>query len=46
MIQELMSHIYNINITNRSFDVQGFKYLGKTVTNINLIKEEFKRKLN
>jgi hypothetical protein len=38
---------HDINIANRSFDnVAQFRYLGTTVTNQNLIKEEFKRRLN
>jgi hypothetical protein len=38
---------YNIKIGDRSFEnaVQ-FKYLGTTVTNQNLIREEIKRRLN
>jgi hypothetical protein len=37
----------DIKITNRSFEnVSQFKYLGKTVTNQNLIQEEIKRRLN
>jgi hypothetical protein len=39
---------WDIKIANRSFDenVSGFKYLGATVTNQNLIQEEIKRRLN
>jgi hypothetical protein len=37
----------DIKIANRSFgNVSQFKYLGKTVTNQNLIQEEIKRRLN
>jgi hypothetical protein len=36
-----------IKIANRSFEnVSQFKYLGRTVTNQNLIQEEIKRRLN
>jgi hypothetical protein len=38
---------HNIKITNRSFEtVAHFIYLGMTVTNQNLIKEEIKRRWN
>jgi hypothetical protein len=38
---------YNIKISDRSFEnVVQFKYLGTTVTNQNLIREEIKRRLN
>jgi hypothetical protein len=38
---------HDIKIANRSFEnVAQFKYLGTTVTNQNLIKEEIKRRLN
>jgi hypothetical protein len=37
----------DIKIANRSFEnVSQFKYLGTTVTNQNLIQDEFKRRLN
>jgi hypothetical protein len=37
----------DIKIANRSFEnVSQFKYLEKTVTNQNLIREEIKRRLN
>jgi hypothetical protein len=37
----------DIKIANRSFEkVSQFKYLGRTVTNQNLIQEEIKRRLN
>jgi hypothetical protein len=37
----------DIKIANRSFEnVSQFKYLGKTITNKNLIQEEIKRRLN
>jgi hypothetical protein len=37
----------DINIANRSLEnVAKFKYLGKTVTNQNLIQEEIRRRLN
>jgi hypothetical protein len=49
----LLSHHQNIGqnqdikIANRSFEnVSQFKYLGTTVTNHNLIKEEIKKGLN
>jgi hypothetical protein len=49
----LMSHHQNagqncnIKIANRSFkNVAKFRYLGMTVTNQNLVKEEIKRRLN
>jgi hypothetical protein len=39
--------IRDIKIANRSFEkVSQLKYLGKIVTNQNLIQEEIKRKLN
>jgi hypothetical protein len=38
---------HNINIGDRSFEnVAQFKYLGKTLTNQNLIQEGIKRRLN
>jgi translation initiation factor 2 beta subunit (eIF-2beta)/eIF-5 len=38
---------HDMKITNRSFRTGAqFKYLGKTVTNQNLIQEEIKRRLN
>jgi hypothetical protein len=38
---------HNIKIGDRSFEnVAQFKYLGTTVTNLNLIQEEMKRRLN
>jgi hypothetical protein len=38
---------HNIKIANRSFEnVNRLKYLGMTVTNLNLIQEEIKRRLN
>jgi hypothetical protein len=41
------SQIREIKIGNRSFEnVSQFKYLGKIVTNENLIQEEIKRRLN
>jgi hypothetical protein len=37
----------NIKIANRSFEnVTQFKYLATTVTSLNLIQEEIKRRLN
>jgi hypothetical protein len=37
----------DMKIANRSFEnVSQFKYLGTTVTNLNLIQEEIKRRLN
>jgi hypothetical protein len=37
----------DIKIGNRSFEnVSQFKYLGMTVTNVNLIQEEIKRRIN
>jgi hypothetical protein len=37
----------DIKIANRSFENESqFKYLGTTVTNQNLIREEIKRRLN
>jgi hypothetical protein len=49
----LLSHHQNvgqnrdIKIANRSFEnVSQFKYLGTTVTNLNLIREEIKNRLN
>jgi hypothetical protein len=37
----------DIKIANRSFEnVSQFKYLGMTVTNQNLIRDEIKRRLN
>jgi hypothetical protein len=38
---------YDVKIANRSFEnVAQFKYLGMTVTDQNLIREEIKRRLN
>jgi hypothetical protein len=38
---------HEIKVANRSFEnVAQFKYLGRTVTNQNCVKDEIKRKLN
>jgi hypothetical protein len=43
----MYAQVSYIKIANRSFEnVPQFKYLGMTVTNQNLIKEEIKKKLN
>jgi hypothetical protein len=40
-------HNHDIKMANRRFEnVAQFRYLGKTVTNQNLIQEEIKRRLN
>jgi hypothetical protein len=41
------NHDIKINIGNRCFEnVAQFRYLGTTITNQNLIREEIKRRLN
>jgi hypothetical protein len=38
---------HDLNIANRYFEnVAQFRYLGMTVTNQNIIEEEFRRRLN